>query len=1133
MMLCLRAVCAIVLALVLASPAHAQVLYGSLVGTATDSSGAAVAGAEVTATNKATGQVRQAQTNEVGQYSFVAVLPGPYEVKVTKEGFRTVTDTSVEVTANNTTRIDLSLPVGSVNEAITVEATSASLQTDSATVKNEVTSRELINVPVPVGRNYQNLLVTIPGFAPPRNAHSVPTNPSRALESNVNGAPRSGVNVRIDGASSIQVWLPHITAYVPSLEAIETVNVATNSFSAEQGLAGGAAINVQIKSGTNDIHGSLFYYNNNNALIAKPFTFGLNNQQNQRNPKYIFNQPGGTIGGPIVRNKLFFFAAYEASLRREFANNQGTLPTAAMRNGDLSEAPNIYGAARGVIYDPATGDPATGAGRTPFAGNIIPQSRISPIARQITGFIPTNVDPTFRESNFFAQDNFLFDRHTIDTKINFNVSERWTMYGRYSVLDYNMQNPGMLGELIGPPVSAAGGNVGTATGRTHSFTYSSTYVIKPNLIFDGNFGYTNFQSKVEQAGLDQNIGSDVLRIPGTNGSRRFEGGWPRFTFAGFTTMGVPDAFMPYERRDPQYQYVGNFNWTKGRHQIRFGADFYKQDLNHLQAEFAGSNHGAQGGFNFTGGPTQIRGGAAATPFNSWASFLLGEVNNYGRLLQVPDTYGTRTWLFSGYLQDTWQVNQKLTVNMGLRYENFPMPRREDRGMERYDFANNKMLVCGVGSVPTNCGTKNSNLLFAPRLGIAYRPNDKTVIRTGFGINWDPLNLIRALRTNYPLLVILNSPATDAFVPVSKLSEGIPNIPNPDIGNGVIDIPRNYALTSTGDEFRRAYIMSWNFTIQRQLPKNFTLQAGYVANRTVRQTGFLNLNVSQEPGTNIQSSPIFQQFGRTVQTALVTPTGHTKYDSLQTQLTKRFSDGLNMTIAYTFSKAIGICCNSNNDGGPAISAPRYYNLNRSLTDFDRPHNFQANFVYELPFGKGKPFASTGFGRWVLGGWQVNGLASLYSGSPFSVTADGAGLNMPGSTQRADQVGPVRKLGNYGRGQSYYDWLSFRSVTNAAGQQEARFGTAGFHTLRGPRIMNLDLGLFRRFDVSERWNLQFRAELLNATNTPQLANPSNNISGLRLNPDGTFAGGVFEVTGTANTGRDGLVQRALRLGVRIGF
>lgn len=1111
-------------------PAAAQVLYGSLVGTVTDPTGAAVPNANVTATNKETGQQRTTQSNSSGGYTFVAVQPGTYEVKVAAAGFKTVTEPNIEVTANATARGDFDLQVGNVSESITIEATAAALQTDSASVRGEVQGKTLVNLPMPVGRNYQNALITIPGFSPPTNAHSVPTNPSRALNANVNGAPTAGVNVRLDGASSQQTWLPHISAYVPSLEAIETVNVVTNSFSAEQGLAGGASINVQIKSGTNNFHGSGFWYNNNNALLAKPFTFALLNQQSQRNPKYVFNQEGGSLGGPIVKNKLFFFGAYEATTRREFANNTGSVATTAMRNGDLSEALRIFSPNPGLIYDPSTGN-ATGQDRTPFSGNIIPAARISNVAKIIMGKLPSVADG-YKDNNFFGTGGFLFDRHTVDTKVNYNISEKWTAYGRYSILKYTMSNPGIFGELVGPGVSGAAGNTGDAHGTTHSATIATTYVIRPNLILDANFGYTLYGTAVEQPGLDSNIGLDLLKIPGTNGKRRFEGGWPRFTFSTFATLGVPDSFMPYERRDPQTQYVANLNWTKGSHQIRYGVDVYLQDLNHKQAEFAGQNHGAQGGFNFTGGPTQLNGGATGTSFNTWASFLLGLPNNYGTTYQVDDEYATRTRFYSAYIQDTWQVNQKLTLNYGTRYENIPMPRRIGRGMERYDFVNNKMLVCGVGVVPTDCGTKNSNTLFAPRLGVAYRPSDKMVIRTGFGINWDPLNLIRALRTNYPMLLILNGNAANSFAPVSRIEDGIPKVVVPDLGNGILPLPSNYGVASTGDEFRRAYTMSWNFTVQRQLNKTYTLQTGYVANRTVRQTNFVDLNAGQIIGLGNAGRPYSASFGRNVTTSLVDPIGHTIYDALQTKFDARYQSGFQFSISHTYSKAIGVCCNASNDGGPAIQARAYMGINRAVMPFDRTQNFQMTYLYELPFGKGKSMLTKGVGAFIAGGWQVSGLISRYTGLPFTVAADGTSLNMPGSSQQADVLGAPRFVGGYGRGQAYYDWTTFSSVVDSTGKAAARFGSGGLDNLRGPGIFNTDMAIHRSFNLSERFKAQFRAEALNLTNTPQLANPSNNISSLRTS-GGAFQGGVFEITGVANTGRDGLVQRAIRLGLRISF
>jgi 3',5'-cyclic AMP phosphodiesterase CpdA len=320
-------------------------------------------------------------------------------------------------------------------------------------------------------------------------------------------------------------------------------------------------------------------------------------------------------------------------------------------------------------------------------------------------------------------------------------------------------------------------------------------------------------------------------------------------------------------------------------------------------------------------------------------------------------------------------------------------------------------------------------------------------------------------------------------------------------------------------------------VQRQI-KGFTAQAGYVANRTIRQTNFLDLNAGQVIGAGNNGRPFFPSLRRTTTTAVVDPLGHSVYDSLQVKIDRRFANGLNFGIGYTLSKAFGVCCNASNDGGPAVQALQYMDLNNAYLPFDRRQNFQMTYSYQLPFGKGKSMLTSGVGSWLAGGWQVTGLLSAYTGAPFTVNADGTSLNLPGSTQFADQIATPRKLGNYGRGQAYYDWTTFKSVTNSAGAAEARFGTARLNTLRAPGIFNTDLGVHRSFRFTERVNLQFRAEALNLTNTPQLAGPSTNISGLRT-ANGNFTGGVFEITGTANTGRDGLVQRAIRLGMRLQF
>jgi hypothetical protein len=1113
--------CSIALLLLLAFPGssslEAQVLYGSLVGNVTDSSGAAVPGATVVITHRETSQTRQGVTNDVGAYNFPTVPSGTYDIKISKEGFQTMARTGVEVSINTVSRVDLSMQVGAVSETISVDAAAPLLQTDRAEVRQEIGTQALRDLPVPLGRNYQGLFRTVPGFTPPNNAHSVPSNPSRSLQYNVNGASSSSNDVRIDGASQFNVWLPHVTAYVPALEAIETVNVVTNNFDAEQGLAGGSSVNVQIKSGTNELHGAAFWYHNNNNMKAKPFFL----PQGQDKAKLVYNQFGGTFGGPLVKNKVFYFGSFEGTRDRQFASRFTTVPTAAMRTGDFSG---------NAIYDPATGNP-DGTGRTLFPGGIIPASRFNSISQKIQTYFPLP-NLSGLTDNYYASGGYLFDRNTLDTKVNWNITNKLNMYGRFSMLDYNMVNAQSFGDAGGPEISSAGGNPGQGFGKTFTGTLAANYVLTPTFIIDGNFGYTMMDTNVEQPLLDQNIGRDVFGLPGVNGTRRFEGGWPRFSITTYTNLGINNDFMPYFRHDPQEHYVGNANWIKGRHNIRFGFDYSKQGLNHTQPEFPGAAHGAQGGFTFGTGPTQLAGGPAGNQFNSYATFLLGLPTNIGRIYQVPDEYSTRTSFQSYYVRDQWQVTSRLSLSLGVRWEYFPIPTRADRGMEQYYFDNNKMKVCGVGIVPTDCGFSSSKKKFAPRFGFAWRATDTFVIRGGYGITNDPFNFGKPLRTNHPVLLAQNITAPNSFSWTSRLEEGIPLLTAPNLGNGIIDIPSSVGVNSLAPTLTdRGYIESFNLILEKQLSTNFSGQVGYVGTRSVKQLGYLDLNAGQIPGAGRAGQPYFVRFGRIARTASIQPLGTNKYDSMQAQLTRRFSAGFMTRVSYTWSKALGICgVGQQSDNEPCVHSLSYYGLNENVPlSFDRTHNFQVNGLYELPFGKGKRWGNSSVANALFGGWQLNGLFSAYTGAPFRVESSATSLNMvQGVTQRAGQVKPeVKKIGGVGRGQAYYDWTAFAPVT------DARFGTAGFNSLRGPELVNLDLGVFRRFEVSERVNIQFRAEAFNATNTPHFANPSATRSSLNLNPDGTFRGGFFEVTSTANTGRDGIDERVFRLGLRIGF
>jgi hypothetical protein len=1101
-------------------PLAGQILYGSVVGNIKDPSDAAITNASVVLTNKETNQSRQMMTNETGGYSFPTLQAGTYELKVSREGFRTAT-TEVTVTINTVTRADLSLQLGTASESVHVNAESVSLQTDRSEVRAEVAGTTLQNLPVPVGRNYQNMLRIIPGFRAPANAHSVPTNPSRALTYNVNGVSQSINNVRIDGASSNSPWLPHITSFVPTLESIDTVNVVTNSFDAEQGLAGGAAVNVQIKSGSNDLHGSAFEYHTNSTLKAKPWIL----PQGQQKPKLVNNEFGGTLGGPIKKDRIFYFMSYEGTPNREFASRLGTVPTPLMKRGDMSESTR-------EVYDPATGNP-DGSGRTPFSGKIIPLARMSPITRKLVDLTPDpNIPGAGFTNNYYAGGSYVFDRHRADTKLNWNANERLSMFGRYSRLHYDMINPQMFGALGGPEVSSAGGNAGDAVGNTHSFTGAVTYLLTPTLILDAYYGYTLADTAVEQARLDEKLGLDFLGIPGTNGTRRFEGGWPRFDVGSHTVLGTPNDFQPYYRSDPQHQYVANLNWMKGKHEIRFGFDIYFTGMNHLQPEATGASHGAQGGFTFGTGPTSLAGGAAGNNFNSYATFLLGLPTNVGKITQVPDGYNTRQRNYSMYVRDRWNVNRSLTFSYGLRWEYYPFPTRADRGLEWYDPDTNKMSICGFGQVPKDCGVSVSKKNFAPRAGFAWRATNSFVVRAGYGITYDPFSYQRPLRTNYPLLLIQNIPAPNSFSWVSRIEQGIPRAVIPELGNGIIDIPGTYAVVTTPKEIKRGYIQSWNFTLQKQFAGGLTGQAGYVATRSTRQVGYLNINAGQVIGGENSGRPLNQRFGRITDTTMVTPFGTTMYDSLQTQLDRRFGQGLSVAVAYTWGKVIGFADNS--DSGPSVNALPYFNRNRVVRGYDRSHNFQVSNIWELPFGKGKRWATQGFPAAVFGGWQINNLVSLYSGTPFGIGADGNSLRMPGSSQTADQVKPeVEILGGTGRGTPYFDPFAFANLSTVRGQE--RFGNTAFNILRGPGLANWDFSIFRRFNVTERWKVEFRAEAFNFTNTPHFANPGTNVANFQ--PEQTDPlrryNGYGEITGVTNLGRDGIDERQIRFGLRLSF
>jgi outer membrane receptor protein involved in Fe transport len=988
--------------------------------------------------------------------------------------------------------VDVQLELGQITEQVVVAASAAVLQTDKTDVHVELDSKAVTALPLPNYRNYQSLIDLVPGATPAQFQNAITDTPARALTTNINGTPRNNNTNKLDGAANIFIWLPHHTVYVPPAESIETVNIATNNFDAEQGMAGGAAVTVTTKSGTNEFHGSAFAYHTNNKLKAKNFFY-----REARKPKNISNIDGFTIGGPLRRNKLFFFTDWEGN--RERVNRSGlyTVPTADQRLGNLA-------AFNTTIYDPATGD-ASGRGRTPFSNNVIPAARQSAIARRVQDLIPASNQPGLT-ANYFASGTQAMNRDNLDAKVNWNRTNAHTIWGKYSVMDAQVNCAFALGAAGGPGLCDGGPGVGNTL--VQLATIGHTWTFSPAFLIDGTIGWTRMGQNVKGPDYGTNYGLDVFGIPGTNGPDVRQSGLPSMVITGYTTTGNNETWEPLFRNDQSYTGTTNAGWIRGAHDLRFGFEFVRHQLNHWQPERGG---GPRGRFTFPGGVTALSGGASPNQFNAYAGFLLGLPGSVQKSLQHLYLTG-REWQFGGYLRDRWQATSKLTVTLGLRYEYYPLLTRADRGLERWDPDTNLVLVGRRGGNPDDVGITVSKKLYAPRFGVAYRLTGSTVFRTGYGITIDPFPAARSLRDPFPATIAADFLAPNSFVPYQPLERGIPAFSGPDISSGSVPLPSTiYNRSLWQGQLNRGYIQSWNFIAEQRFAGDVVGTVGYVGTRTIHQFVYWNMNAAP-PGGGSAGRPLYGRFGRSVDTDMWAGWLDADYHSLQATVNRRFVNGLYLKGAYTFSRAI----NYTDDDGNAFltwNHPSVLHRNRALAGYHIPHLLQLSFMYELPFGPGKAMAPSGAVSQLARGWTVNGVFSAFQGRPFTVGASGASLNAPGNSQTADQViANVDKLGGIGRESPFYDPSAFRAVT------EVRYGTSGRNILLGPGVVNLQLSVFRTFDLTERFDLQFRAEAFNVSNTPHFNNPSADAS----NPVA-----FMRITGAQSD------ERQFRLGLRLSF
>ena len=1063
------------LVLIPAGSALGQAVNGNLLGTVRDRTDAAVAGATVTITEAQSGATKTMVANGSGNYDFEAIQPGNYTVTAEHQGFRKAILQDVRVDVNSSIRVDLKLDLGSATESVTVTAAPEVLKTDRADTGIELETKQAEDLPLGTNRNFQGMLAIVPGATKPHFQHSTFFNAAASLSSEVNGQSRLANNTEIEGVDDNE-RSGLLQVLIPPSEAIQSVSVSTSNYQAEFGRAGGAVTDVTLKSGTNEFHGAAYEFNRVSALAAKNYF------QTGPNPRSTYNYFGANVGGPIIRDKLFIFGDYLHVSDNEGQFNTVTVPTAAFRAGDFSSVST-------PVFDPLTGS-ADGTGRKQFSyngqANVIDPSRISPIAQKIMAMIPLpNIPGAGLTSNYTANTRYTRSANSFDIKADENLPGTDHLSYRYSYQAVNQVQQPIFGAAGGP---ANGGS--NANGRQTAYNTAANYthVFSPAFLSEVRLGLNHYKNVTFPTDYGTNA-SAAIGIPGVNVDA-FTSGLIALDIGSFSSplVGTGGSY-PWVRGETNIDVVNNWTRILGNHSIKFGEEYRRVRDDLLQ----GQTFNPRGLFQYRDGQTALKGGPKTGPANNFASFLLDDPNQVGRDIGVQSSTWRESQIFS-YIQDTWQATSKLTVNGGVRWEFYVPPTpRHPGGFSNYDASTNSLILAGIGTNPMDLGVQMRYTYVAPRLGVAYRMNESTVFRGGFGISYESYpDTVTSYGGNYPVKQNVSyqslSSYTQAVEPngtLASMAAGFPALPLAVIPtNGIITNapPQNYNVIDL--HWKAPYVESWNMAIQRALPRGFNLDVAYVGNVGIGQPLSYDENSGFVAGAGATGRPEYAPFNRTATTRILKRT-NSNYNSLQVKVDHRFSNGLSATSSYTYQKALG----SVSSDGSGIGGTSFYidfSRNYSRLNNDRTHTFVQSFIYDFPFGRGKKWLNSGVASWIAGGWQVSGVMSLETGLPFTVTASSATLNAPNNTQVANVVGPFNKLKGLGTGAAWFDPTAFAQPTAVA------LGNSGKNAYIGPGFFTLDASAFRRFPITERVAFEMRGEAFGLTNTPQFGNPSANVT-----------------------------------------
>lgn len=1064
--------CLLTLLSVVSLPLFSQSL-GTILGQVTDESGAAIPHVSIVVKNEATAATRNVISSESGGYTIPSLPAGIYTIQAELKGFRTEIQREIKLDVNQTLRADLALKVGDVNERVEVSSTVVTLQTDSSTVATEIDNKQVVELPLN-GRSFTQLTTLVPGAV----GTGAPGYQSSGTAVSISGLRSENNNYTLDGMNNNETFFKSYGVQ-PSIDSIQEFKVQTNITSAEFGTGAGANVNVVTKSGTNEFHGVAFEFHRDNHLTTEDY---FSSKADLSKPVFRQNQFGGVFGGPVKKNKTFFFTSFEADRFNQGQSILSIVPTTAQLAGNMSL--DSFGNPAPAIFDPNTTTTVNGiTTRAPFVGNLVPTTRIDPATIAYAKIFLPAPNTDVNGNNYINTSSNVLNNNQGMGRMDQRFGDNNTFTARFNINDsHNIQ-----------PTSQQ--SVNNIVGNTFlNAMIADTWVLNPTTVFDIRFGYhRNNLEAVNNAPGGATATAAYINEYGIQGVPSKQGIplFPQYSVGG--NFSVSQTGNPFP--DDTWSLAGTLSKTKGKHFLKVGWDFrYQRSLD--DGYFTGN-------FAFTSDATNDPQNTATTG-QPLASYLLGLPNS--ALRNVGQTAAImRKHDYSGFVQDDWKVSSKLTLNLGLRYDYLGWPYSRDNTLGSFDLITGQYLwdgknpVTGAGPDARRGIVNPDYKNWAPRVGAAYRLGDKTTVRSGYGIFYtgDYLWEAQGIRGNYPYaisetLTNLNvtqpsSPLATTFSPILTVTPGA-------------DVPLTDQHIVNRNN-KTSYVQQWNFTIQRRLSDDLIAEVGYVGNKGTHLSMFINENTALPGPGDVDPRRPWPVLGATSEMDNV---ASSHYDGLQAKLEKRFSHGLNFTANYSFSKTIDV-------GGSGFGSssspqnPNDFGADRALSSLYRAQIFTLSAVYTLPFGRGQHFGSSfnGVEQAVLGGWEVTTIITATTGSPFTATLENdiANIGARSIAQRPNLVGDPYTGAHSTTGL----WVNPDAFAIPAAYT---FGNLGRNTLIGPGFFQWDFGGYKNFRLTERFGLQFRAELFNMTNRVNFGNPNSDLNSSTFGQISGLAGAPLE-------------------------